>query len=304
MTVRRPRRLLPLLLLVGLLAAGASAASSPPATDRSIKLDLIAKLAHGPQILILGDSKGRQAEPSYLQRLTGHDGFNAAVMGGSTPDAWVFTRYAADRFPNQKRRYVLFVSAGLLSYIADPRTKADPRGQRYLQEVTPYLSTQTETVDWPKHPFTGYRSDGSLRARAWPPSPEHVKQVKAEAAALVAKIQQHPPVAPRYPPKRYELFEHLLGYLNARGERPVIVFNALYPSVYAALKSYGDPVITSSLDYLRSLRARYDFVVVDCENVHTWGGTASDWSNAGHVNRFNMRRMLRYIVAHSDGALR
>jgi hypothetical protein len=84
----------------------------------------------------------------------------------------------------------------------------------------------------------------------------------------------------------------------------VIVFNALYPTVYAALKSHGDPVTTSSLDYLRSLRARYDFVVVDCENIHTWGGTATDWSNAGHVNRFNMRRMLKYIVAHSDGALR
>jgi len=33
------------------------------------------------------------------------------------------------------------------------------------------------------------------------------------------------------------------------------------------------------------------------------GGTACDWMNANHVNRLNMRRMLKYIVAHSDGAL-
>jgi hypothetical protein len=84
----------------------------------------------------------------------------------------------------------------------------------------------------------------------------------------------------------------------------VIVFNPLYPTVYAELRRYGDPVTTSSLSYLHSLRTRYDFVVVDCENIHTWGGTASDWSNASHVNRFNMRRMLRYIVAHSDGGLK
>ena len=49
-------------------------------------------------------------------------------MGGTAPDAWVFTRYAADRFPGQKRRYIWFVSAGLAGDIPDPRTEADPRG--------------------------------------------------------------------------------------------------------------------------------------------------------------------------------
>lgn len=293
-----------LLLVLAAVAVASAGASTPPPTDRSVKLDLIGRLDQSPQILILGDSRGRQAEPSYLQRLTGHTGFNAAVMGGSTPDFWVFTRYAADRFPNQKRRYIWFVSAGLLSDIADPRTEADPRGSRYLQEVAPYLSTETETVDWPKHPFTGYRADGSLRGRAWPPSPRHVKEVKAEAAAIVARIPQHPPKTPHYDAKRYQLFEHLLAYLNSRGERPVIVFNPLYPAVYAALERYGNPVLASSLDYLRRLRARYDFVVVDCENIHRCGGTDADWANPTHVDRFNMRRMLSYVVSHSGGALR
>ncbi len=304
MTARRPRRVLPLVVVLAALAvASVSAASNPPPTDRSIKLDLIGKLAHGPQILILGDSRGRQAEPSYLQRLTGHTGFNAAVMGGTAPDAWVFTRYAADRFPGQKRRYIWFVSAGLAGNIPDPRTEADPRGKRYLQEVAPYLNNQPLKVAWPKHPFTGYRPDGSLPGKIWPPSAEHVQKVKARAAAIVAGIQQNPPVAPDYDTKRFKLFEHLLAYLNARGERPVIVFNPLYPSVYAELERYGNPVAATSFAYLRSLRRRYDFAVVDCENIHTWGGTDSDWSNATHVNQINMRRMLGYIVAHSDGAL-
>jgi hypothetical protein len=107
-------------------------------TDRSVKLDLIGKLSQAPEILILGNSRGRQAEPSLLHRLTGHSGFNAAVTGGSAPDAWVFTRYTADRSPGQKRRYIWFVSAGLATNIADPWLKADPRGRRYLQEVAAY----------------------------------------------------------------------------------------------------------------------------------------------------------------------
>jgi len=115
-------------------------AGTPPHTgpsDRSVKLDLIAKLEHGPEILVLGDSRGRQAEPALLQRLTGHTGFNAAVTGGSAPDAWVFTRYTADRFPGQQRRSIWFVSAGLTTNIVDPRLRADLRGRRYLQEVAP-----------------------------------------------------------------------------------------------------------------------------------------------------------------------
>lgn len=298
------RRALPVLALVAALAAASTtAASSQPPTDRSIKLDLIAQLNESPQILILGDSRGRQADPSYLRRLTGRTGFNAAVMGGNGPDAWVFTRYAADRFPGKKRGYILFVSAGLTGNIPDPRTKADARGERYLQEVAPYLDDQPLKVDWPKHPFRRYRSDGSLDLKPWHPSAVHVQEVKARAATIVAGIEQHPPTTPHHDPKRFRLFEHLLAYMDARGERPVIVFNPLYPTVYAALEHYGDPVTKSSLDYLHSLRNRYRFVVVDCENIHAWGGTDYDWKNATHVDQFNMRRMLRYVVAHSHGAL-
>src|SRR6516225_6665864 len=110
-----------MIILLGLLVAATADSASQTRSDRSAKLDLIAKLKRSPEILILGDSRGRQAEPSLLQQLTGHTGFNAAVTGGSAPDAWVFTRYTADRFPGQKRRYIWFVSAGLTTNIVDPR---------------------------------------------------------------------------------------------------------------------------------------------------------------------------------------
>ena len=292
---------LPPILPLALAFAAASAASSARPTDRSAKLDLIAKLEHGPEILILGDSRARQAEPSLLQRLTGHSGFNAAVQGGSAPDAWVFTRYTADRFPDQKRRYIWFVSAGLATNIVTPWLTSDPRGRRYLKEVTPYLSTETVAVPW--NTDTNYRPDGSLPGEAASPSPAQVEKVKAEAAQAVAQISRHPPVAPPPDPARFQLFEHVLAYMNARGERPVIVFNPVYPTVFAELEKYGSPLATSSLDYLHSLEPRYDFVVVDCQDIHKWGGTDYDWTNATHVDRANMRRMLRYIVTHSDGAL-
>jgi hypothetical protein len=297
----RLRTTLPLTLLLALAVAAASAASPSTPTDRSVKLDLIAKLKRGPEILVLGDSRARQAEPSFLQRLTGHIGFNAAVQGGSAPDAWVFSRYTADRFPGQKRRYIWFVSAGLATNIVTPWLTSDPRGRRYLQEVAPYLSSQTITVS--SGTDTRYRLDGSLPGEQAPPSPARVRAVKAEAAQMVAQIRQHPPEAQPVDLTRFQLFEHVLAYLNGRGERPVIVFNPVYPTVWAELEKYGAPLSTSSLDYLHGLHARYDFVVVDCQDIHKWGGTDYDWTNPTHVDRANMRRMLRYIVTHSSGAL-
>ena len=49
--------------------------------------------------------------------------------------------------------------------------------------------------------------------------------------------------------------------------------------------------------------SRHKLVVVDCQDIGKWGGTADDWTNATHVDQANMRRMLRYIAGHSDGAL-
>jgi hypothetical protein len=181
---------------------------------------------------------------------------------------------------------------------------ADPSGGTTVDVAAATATIVLSSGETVTCTFTHYRPDGSLAVKALSPSPQHVQQVKAQAAAIAARIRQNPPVAPQYDAKRFHLFEHLLAYMNARGERPVIVFNPLYPTVYAELERFGNPVITSSLNYLHSLRSRYDFVVVDCENSHTWGGTDYDWKNATHVDQFNMRRMLRYIAAHSGGALR
>jgi hypothetical protein len=284
-------------------SANTGVRTGPPAvqTDRSVKLDLIAKLTRGPEILILGDSRGRQAEPSVLQRLTGHTGFNAAVTGGSAPDAWVFTRYTDDQFPGQKHRYIWFVSAGLTTNIVDPRLRADRRGQRYLRDVAAYLSPQTISV--PPHTDTQFRADGSVPHGRFPSSPGHAKKLESEVAKAVAEIRRNPPVAPTFDPKRFELFEQVLTYMHAHGARPVIVLNPVHPAILAELEKYGMPLWTTSLDYLRRLQARLDFVVVDCRDIRAWGGSADDFTNPTHVNWRNMRRMLRYIVAHSAGAL-
>lgn len=294
--------------------------------DRSIKLDLIARLRHGPQILILGDSRGRQAQPSQLERLTGHTAFNAAVTGGSAPDAYVMVRFTADRFPRQKRRYIWFTDIGLASGVVLPQLAQDPRARRYLPDaprfglgdVKTYLSTDATKTSWRvvekcvlatcRSPIR-YHRDGSLTNQSLHYLPEHAASLSTSVAKAVAAARRNHTTLTEWrrelaDPHRFAYMERMLAFMNRRGERPVIVLNPIYPSVLAALEKHGFPGRAATLEKLRRLRKRFRFVVVDCENSRRWGGKPNDWTNASHVNRANMRLELRYVVAHSHGVLR
>jgi len=297
----------------------------PPAleSDRSIKLNLIEKLKRNPEILILGSSRGRQAEPAFLTKLTHRTGFNAAVTGGTAADAWVTSRYVADRFPHKKRGYLWFVDAGIATNGINAQLKEDPRAKRYLEgkslhftleDVGTYIGSQATraSVRVIKACVIGtcegrirYLADGSIAAQTLKFLPEHARSLQRSVARIVAGVRSHPvrtsgPIDPR----RVVYFERVLAFANDHGARPVIVLNPVHPKVLVELERQGFPARKASLEYLRALHKRFDFVVVDCQDIRRWGGSPKDFSNAKHVNRRNMRRMLRYIVAHSDGALK
>ncbi|MFL5959707.1 MAG: hypothetical protein ACJ75G_05500 [Gaiellaceae bacterium] len=309
-----------------LALAGTGVVPTAVEPDRSIKLDLIQHLKRGPQILILGDSRGRQAEPSFLHRLTGRTAFNAAVTGGSAPEAHVFVRFTADRFPQQRRRYIWFTDEGLASGIVQPQLAQDPRARRYLPDVPgfglgdvkTYLSTDATKDSWRVfekcilaacHTKINYHPDGSLTKQSLRYLPEHAKSLRRSVAARLAGVRANRETVRQARqelaiPGRFAYLDRMLAFMNQRGEVPVIVLNPLYPSVLAAEEKNGFPAHRATMEKLAQLDKRFRFVVVNCEDMRKWHGTKRDWSNASHVNRANMRRELRYIVARSDGVLR
>jgi len=294
--------------------------------DRSIKLDLLQHLERSPEILVLGSSRSRQAEPSYLRRLTRRNGFNAGVTGGTSADEYVFVRYTADRFPHQKRRYLWFTDVGLAGGGVLPQLAQDQRARRYLVggtgfglgDVKTYLSTDAtrascrvlkKCVLHSCESHIRYNPDGSLTNQSLHYLPEHAKSLRASVAKEVAGVRtQHSTLAQARrdlaDPSRFFYFERALAFMNKRGEVPVIVLNPVYPTVLAQLEKYGYAGRRATLEKVAELHKRFRFVFVDCQDIRTWGGNDYDWTNATHVNRSNMRRMLRYIVAHSQGALR
>lgn len=297
----------------------------PPAveTDRSIKLDLIQKLTTNPQVVVLGSSRSRQAEPAFIDKLTGlKTGFNAGVTGGTAADAWVMTRNIAAKFPQGKRTYVWFLDYQLATNGINPQLAQDPRSRPYLgshsvqfslADVGTYLGFQATKasyrvikacVEGHCHGNLLYNSDGSLRGSALKYLPENAPSLKQAVKARLADVAHQPRTLPPYTKQQFVWFDKALAFMNAHGATPVIVLNPQYPSVYRLMQRRHSEREQEALAELHKLQQRFHFVVVDCSNIHVWHGKAKDFNNATHVNRRNMRRMLRYIVAHSHGALR
>ncbi|MEO8290570.1 MAG: hypothetical protein ABI649_06190, partial [Gaiellaceae bacterium] len=137
--------------------AGTGLFSTAVESDRGAKLTLMEELTTGPEILILGSSRARLAQPDQLKRLTGHSAFNAAVGGGTAADAWVMTRFLSDRFPNQQRGYLWFVDLGVATNGVNPQLAGDRRAQRYLsgrqgrfglEDVGTYLSSSASSASY------------------------------------------------------------------------------------------------------------------------------------------------------------
>lgn len=297
----------------------------PPAveTDRSTKLDLIQKIKTNPQVVVLGSSRSRQAEPAFIDKLTGlKTGFNAGVTGGTASDAWVMIRNIGARFPHGKRTYIWFLDYQLATNGINPQLAEDPRSHAYLgskgvsfslADVGTYLGFQTTKesfrvvkacLEGRCHGRLQYNPDGSIKASDLKFLPENAPSLKLAVAQRLADVKHQSLTLPPYTSRQFLYFDKALRWMNARGATPVIVLNPQYPSVYRLLQKRHSQREREALAELHKLQHRFRFVVVDCSDIRKWGGKARDFNNATHVNRRNMRRMLRYVVSHSHGALR
>ena len=264
--------------------------------DRLTKLGLIEHLRKAPHVLILGSSRARVAMPATVEKLTGGTAFNAGVHSGDAADDYVFTRLLAQRFRHAKPAYLIFVDVTIAGDTVNPELADEPLARPFLGAAA--SSKQTTCVS-----KGFYTADGGL---AYPPALDRAERQQRVAKALVGavgRIRADSKEPRRINPRSTTFFRKLLGFVNAQGATPVIVLNPLYPTVLAAREKYGFPELKAAKTYLAWLRKRYRFVLVNAEDIHTWGGNASDFTDIDHIDRKNMNRLLRYVVHHSNGVL-
>lgn len=265
--------------------------------DRVTKLGLIEHLSEAPHVLILGSSRARVAMPATVEKLTGGTAFNAGVHGGGSADEYVFTRLLAQRFPQARPAYLIFVDVNIGGDGVNPELADEPLARPFLGAAASSKKTTCVPNGW-------YTADGGL---AYPPALDKAQREQRVAKALVgalAGIRADAKKSRYIDPSSTKWFRELLSFVNAQGATPVIVLNPIYPTVFKWREKYGFPELKAAKTYLAWLRRKdYRFVLVNGEDIRKWGGTASDFVNIDHIDRTNMDRLLRYVVRHSYGVL-
>jgi hypothetical protein len=291
-------------------------------SDRALKFSLVEKLRQGPDVLILGSSRSRTAEPAYLRRLTGDTGFNAGVTSGNALDATVFTRMLYDRFPSTTRRYLIFVSWGIATGSPNPQLVSDPRAQKYLppgvghgksliQRIKGYLSLQATKDSLRvvraclekacRRPW--FAPDGSILP--WRLLNEHRASVRLRRhmkSRLAELISSHHPRITKEP-CRCRVFEALLSWMNRHGCRPLVVYLPYHPAFERVLAARHRAAHTVDIAYLKSLQDHLDFVLIDLYDIRTFGGDRDGFYDPTHVDVANMRLILKYVATHDRGVL-
>ena len=177
--------------------------------DRATKLGLVENLSTAPHVLILGSSRARVAMPATVEKLTGGTAFNAGVHAGGSADEYVFTRLLAQRFPQAKPAYIIFVDVSIAGDYVNPELADEPLARPFLGAAASSKTTTCVSNGW-------YKADGGL---AYPPALSKTQREQRVAKALpsvLAAVRADAKKPRHIDPSSTKWFQKLLRFVNAR----------------------------------------------------------------------------------------
>ena len=294
-------------------------------SDRTIKADAIESLKEPPQLITLGSSRSMRWMPERFAKATGLRTFNAGVNGiGGTADAWAMVNFIHDRFPDSKPYYFWLLDVeSFVPFEIQGRTANEPRLAQYVEGSGTVRKTPSVILRsvWDnrasvfsitsakdsvrvlmnrkkvKRIYDEYRSrfksDGSMADRPltkgewkkrWPKSVKRYTDLYTDAYFSLD------PTAKKY-------FEDTLAFMNEHGSKPLIVLTPINPK----LRPYVDPLgwperHQQVLDYLESLKAKYDFDFIDITDITTWGGDPEGFYDGVHMTVDNTAKATDYVL--------
>lgn len=328
-------------LLAALVLFAASPAGARPESTRSIKLRLLTGYEQtygvGPQLLVLGSSRGMRSDPEYLRRLLGVTGFNAGVGSGTPPDALSFLRITRALYPSQP--------FGVL-YLLDIENMRLTGFSRYFRSV-PQLAQNLpsgapclETVSAASPPA----SVSAITERAVADEPAGISLVRAANAMYPTYGDRHSHWAANgyliwciydYERKRgvtalkrlpFQLRQYRKVYpsdqpggmskdarwyvrqvvkeANEMGVTPVIALTPYHPRLLKMLKTRGwNYVHRRIVGYLRGLRSDFRLQILDFTRVKSFGGWCGGFYDGVHSRPAQMQRLLRAVAAKAGDKL-
>ncbi len=303
------------MLVTGLAAGWAlAAASTQPAaaatldqlSDRTHKINMLAKLGYQPKLVFFGGSRSMRFEPSYVRYWWGIRGFNATVQSCKNEDVWALVHHVVRRDPGRKKYIVWGIQPE--AFFSDQVFDVALVKDRRLRRSFPYALRQT-MGDGLKHPWSPgrrYAGDGALLHDYYDRQEAAGVTLEEALAAYIKKAMSWDNTADAIPTRvtrTRTYFERTLAYMSAQGFEPLLIFLPMHPDAIAALRDeHWDNRRASFAAYLAGLQQSYRFTVLDFTFIESFGGDPDAFYNAAHMKLPNMRRLLRAAVRKAPWA--
>jgi poly-D-alanine transfer protein DltD len=106
----------------------------------------------------------------------------------------------------------------------------------------------------------------------------------------------------RLDPEAQSYFERTLKLMNDQGATPLIVLTPINPKLLAVVGPLGWPQRHQQVvDYVTSLKSKYDFVFVDLTDIKTFGADPQQFYDGVHMTTINTQRAIDYVLKKTGG---
>ncbi len=278
--------------------------------DRSFKCDVYEEMPRVPRVLVFGGSRGLRMDPAAIKRATGLPAFNFAFHNGRPEDAWAVTDWVLDSHPDKPPAVIWCMQATTL---ADVPMATGLYTDERLSQAFPKELIDAKIDGMMRRPeknaLSGrrYGYDGML----WWNSYDSKRQAGLTLQGALAGYLDAKMLAKagnrKIPRKTRAMayFTRTLRLLNEHQIKPVIVIMPYQPQALSAFMSVGWGVKQRWLrTYLTKLQEHFDFKVLNCLQLSSFGGDPNGFYDGAHLTAGNSRRLIRYIVRRVPSCFR
>jgi hypothetical protein len=299
-------------------------------SDRTIKADAVEHLKQPPELVVLGSSRSMRYMPGHFEEVTGLRTFNGGVNGiGGTADAWAMVNFIHDTWPTSDPKYFWLLDVeSFVPFKVQGRTANEPRLAQYVEGSGTIRKTPSSIAKavWDNRSsvFSLASAKDSLRVimnrkKVKKTYDEYRKRFHADGSMADRPLtksewnKRWPKSVKRYTdlytdayfsldPKAQKYFEDTLAFMNEKGATPLIVLTPINPK----LRKYVDPLgwperHKQVVDYVESLKTRYDFVFVDITDITKWGGDPEQFYDGVHMTTINTAKAVDYVLKQTGG---
>ena len=290
--------------IVGVYPREASGATVSSQSDRSRKLDLLARAAYRPRLVFFGGSRSLRIPPSFARSYVGLRAFNLAVQECRAEDAWALAHHLVRRDPDRPFSLMWGLQPNIFwDRQLDVALVRDARLKRYFPADLLAAQGNGMRHTWANRRFA---ADGHVVFDNYDRFEAQGRTLKQSLDAYVRRLlkkREDGGVVPPHPTRAKEYFRDTLGYLNRHGCAPLLVIMPIHPRVIKVARNDAwDRRRDEFRRYLVELQATYDFTILDFTFISRFNGDRSLFYDGVHMKEENCRRLLQAAMEKAPWA--